>query len=48
MKLLERKNNCSYFTFEHSQSYQEVQKQFLAAVSALTPDDIVVSINYSE
>lgn len=44
MKLLEKKNNCSYFTFEHSHSYQEVQKEFLSAVSSLTPDDIVVSI----
>lgn len=44
MKLIEKKNNCSYFTFEHSHSYQDVQKSFLSAVSSLTPDDIVVSI----
>lgn len=45
MTLLEKKNNCSYFTFEHSHSYQEVQKEFLSAVSSLTPDDIIVSVS---
>lgn len=44
MKLVEKKSNYSYFTFEHSHSYQDVQRHFLSAVSSLTPDDIVVSI----
>lgn len=45
MKLIEKKNNCSYFTFEHSHNYQNIQKQFLSAVSSSTPDDIVRIIN---
>lgn len=47
MKLVEKKNNCSCFTFEHSHSYQDVQKNFLSAVSSLTPDDIVVSTYFA-
>lgn len=45
MKLVEKKNNCTYFTFEHSHSYQNIQKEFLSAVSSSTPDDIVRIIN---
>lgn len=31
-----------FFAFEHSKSYQEVQKLFFAAVESMHPDGIVV------
>ena len=42
MKILEKDKQEAKFTFEHSHSYQQIQREFLAAVSSLTPDDIIV------
>lgn len=43
MKLLETKDGCQYFTYEHSLGYQNVEKKFFEAVDSLNPDNIVVS-----
>ncbi|EDO46412.1 predicted protein, partial [Nematostella vectensis] len=40
MVLLENKNGCNYFAFEHSQTYQNIQFQFLDAVESLDPNNI--------
>ena len=43
MKFLESdKNSYQYFTFEHSPSYQVVQKRFFYAVDSLNPEFIIV------
>ena len=33
----------AYFTYEHNNYYQKIQKRFLEAVESLNPDNIVVS-----
>ena len=44
MKFLESdRNSYQYFTFEHSPSYQLVQKRFFHAVESLNPEFIIVS-----
>ena len=44
MKFLESdRNSYQYFTFEHSSSYQLVQKRFFHAVESLNPEHIIVS-----
>ncbi|CAG9839620.1 unnamed protein product [Diabrotica balteata] len=45
MSYLENKNNIHYFTYEHSQSYRQVQNKFLDAVESLNPDNIVAILN---
>lgn len=40
MSLLETKASCQYFTYEHSQSYQDVEFQFYDAVESLNPQNI--------
>ncbi|XP_033729246.1 transcription factor 25-like, partial [Pecten maximus] len=40
MSLLETRAGCQYFTFEHSQSYQDVEFQFYDAVESLNPQNI--------
>jgi hypothetical protein len=37
------KDGNQMFSFEHSQQYQVVQRQFLDAVESMNPDFIVVS-----
>uniref|UniRef100_A0A1L8DI15 Putative transcription factor 25 n=1 Tax=Nyssomyia neivai TaxID=330878 RepID=A0A1L8DI15_9DIPT len=37
--------NATYYTFEHSQSYRQVQAKFLAAVESIDSDNIVQIIN---
>ncbi|RZC39718.1 transcription factor 25 [Asbolus verrucosus] len=34
-----------YFTYEHSQSYRQIQNKFLESVESLNPDNIVAIIN---
>ena len=44
MRFLESdKQGNQHFTFEHSTSYQTVQKRFYGAVESMNPDFIVVS-----
>ena len=46
MKFLESdRNGNQYFTFEHSPSYQLVQKRFFHAVDSLNPEFIIVSLH---
>lgn len=45
MSLVENKDGVMLFTYEHSQSYQQIQKKFLEAVESLNPDNIVAIIN---
>lgn len=45
MSLVETKQGLQYFTYEHSQSYRQVQNKFLEAVESLNPDNIVSIIN---
>ncbi|KAL1518069.1 hypothetical protein ABEB36_001750 [Hypothenemus hampei] len=45
MSLLEFKDGCQYFTYEHSQSYRQVENKFLQAVESFHPDNIVSIIN---
>lgn len=45
MSLVENKDGLCLFTYEHSQSYQQIQKKFLEAVESLNPDNIVAIIN---
>lgn len=46
MKFLESdKFGNQYFTFEHSPSYQSVQKRFFNAVDSLNPELIIVSLS---
>ncbi|OWF35632.1 transcription factor 25-like [Mizuhopecten yessoensis] len=40
MSFLETRGGCQYFTFEHSQSYQDVEFQFYDAVESLNPQNI--------
>jgi hypothetical protein len=43
MKFLESDSQGNqHFTFEHSDSYQAVQKKFYVAVESMNPDFIVV------
>ena len=45
MKFLESdRSGNQYFTFEHSPSYQMVQKRFFHAVDSLNPEFIIVSL----
>ena len=45
MRFLESdKQGNQHFTFEHSPSYQTVQKRFYGAVESMNPDFIVVSL----
>lgn len=44
MSLVKTENGISYFSYEHSINYQQVQMKFLDAVETLNPDDIVVSM----
>ena len=45
MRFLESdKQGSQHFTFEHSSSYQMVQKRFYGAVESMNPDFIVVSV----
>lgn len=37
-------DDTQYFVFVHSSAYQQVQKQFFAAVDSQNPDNIIVSI----
>nr|XP_022911969.1 transcription factor 25-like [Onthophagus taurus] len=41
----EHKSGLQYFTYEHNQSYRQVQNRFLEAVESLNPDNIVAIIN---
>ncbi|KAL9976033.1 hypothetical protein ACROYT_G013264 [Oculina patagonica] len=45
MKLMDTKRGYSYFAFEHSPSYQEVQFLFLDAVESLNPNNISAILN---
>lgn len=45
MKLLDKRHGYSYFAFEHSPSYQEVQFLFLEAVESLHPNNISAILN---
>lgn len=45
MSLVERKEDVSYFMFEHSKQFQTVQQQFLEAVESFNPDNIVDLLN---
>ncbi|EFA01445.2 ribosome quality control complex subunit TCF25 [Tribolium castaneum] len=45
MNLLENKQGIQYFTYEHSQSYRQIQNRFLESVESLNPDNIVAIIN---
>lgn len=45
MSLVENKDGVLLFTYEHSQSYQQIQRKFLEAVESLNPDNIVAIIN---
>ncbi|KAG5889570.1 hypothetical protein JTB14_018555 [Gonioctena quinquepunctata] len=45
MNYIENKNGVQYFSYEHSQSYRQVQNKFLDAVESLNPDNIVAIIN---
>lgn len=45
MNLLENKQGVQYFTYEHSQSYRQIQNRFLESVESLNPDNIVAIIN---
>ncbi|KAJ8962953.1 hypothetical protein NQ314_005670 [Rhamnusium bicolor] len=45
MNYIENKNGIQYFTYEHSQSYRQIQNKFLEAVESLNPDNIVAIIN---
>ncbi|XP_023012489.1 nuclear localized protein 1 [Leptinotarsa decemlineata] len=45
MNYIENKNGIQYFSYEHSQSYRQVQNKFLDAVESLNPDNIVAIIN---
>ncbi|CAH1169502.1 unnamed protein product [Phaedon cochleariae] len=45
MNYIENKNGLLYFSYEHSQSYRQVQNRFLDAVESLNPDNIVSIIN---
>ncbi|XP_060074538.1 ribosome quality control complex subunit TCF25-like [Ylistrum balloti] len=40
MSLLETRGGCQYFTFEHSQNYQDVEFKFYDAVESLNPQNI--------
>ena len=42
MSLKETKNGYQYFTYEHSNQYQQVQFQFYDAVESLDPQNIGV------
>ena len=43
MQLVEVKNGCSYFVFQHSSEYQKVQFSFWDAVETYDPNSIAVS-----
>ncbi|XP_018331893.1 transcription factor 25 [Agrilus planipennis] len=45
MALLETKQGIHHFTYEHSQSYRQIQHKFLEAVESLNPDNLVAIIN---
>ena len=46
MRFLESdKQGNQHFTYEHSTSYQTVQKRFYGAVESMNPDFIVVSLS---
>lgn len=45
MSLVENKNGTIMFTYEHSSTYQQVERKFLQAVESLHPDNIVNIIN---
>uniref|UniRef100_A0A1B6CWB0 Transcription factor 25 n=1 Tax=Clastoptera arizonana TaxID=38151 RepID=A0A1B6CWB0_9HEMI len=45
MSLVRTENGVSYFNYEHSINYQQVQKKFLEAVELLNPDNIVSIFN---
>ncbi|XP_023363262.1 transcription factor 25 isoform X3 [Otolemur garnettii] len=47
MRLLESKKGLSFFTFEHSEEYQQAQHKFLAAVESMEPNNIVVLLQTS-
>ncbi|XP_052815110.1 transcription factor 25-like [Mya arenaria] len=40
MRMIEQRNGCQFFVFEHSHSYQKVQFQFYDAVESLNPQNI--------
>ena len=43
MQLVEVKNGCSFFVFQHSPEYQKVQFSFWDAVETYDPNSIAVS-----
>jgi Transcriptional repressor TCF25 len=45
MRYCEQKGHVQYFSYEHSQDYQFVQKVFLQAVESLNPDNVVAVIH---
>jgi hypothetical protein len=45
MRYVEQQGPVQMFAYEHSPSYQSVQRMFLAAVESLNPDNVVAVIN---
>lgn len=45
MRYVEQTGNVQMFAYEHSAAYQAVQRDFLAAVESLNPDNVVAIIN---
>lgn len=45
MRPVESEGSGSWFTYDHSPTYQQVQMRFLSAVESLNPDSIVAILN---
>jgi hypothetical protein len=45
MRYVEQAGKVHMFAYEHSSGYQAVQRDFLAAVESLNPDNVVAIIN---